>query len=98
MGYEDVKSVGKWGDEGDIWSRETRVWCVEGRGRVVETDVITLYVAWGAEGGGVGVKAAVSLYSLASERELLTNTTQLKKHQGDGEYFGKLWVPGPPHA
>lgn len=28
---KDVKSVGNWADEGDIWSLETRVWCVRGR-------------------------------------------------------------------
>lgn len=42
---EDVKSVGNRADEDDIWSLETRVWRARGRRRVVETDVITLYVA-----------------------------------------------------
>lgn len=45
----------------------------------METDVITLYVACGVEGWLVGVDAGVSLPSLASERELLTHTTPLKK-------------------
>lgn len=34
-----------WADGGDLWSLEMRAWCVRGRGRVLETDVITLRVA-----------------------------------------------------
>lgn len=40
-----LKSVDNWADGGDIWGLETRAWCVRGRGRVVETDVITRRVA-----------------------------------------------------
>lgn len=80
-----LKPVDNWADEGDIWSLETRVWCVRGRGRVVETDVITLPLAWGAQGEGIGVNAGVALHRLASERELVTCRRQLRIHDRDGD-------------
>lgn len=82
-----LKPADNWADEGDIWSREMRVWCMRGRGRGVETDVITLRLAWGAEGEGIGANAGVALHRLPSERELVTCRRHLRIHYRDGEYF-----------